>query len=88
MMDCEILGKSLNLSGLRLLICKIGMLPASLPTHFFQQLSIDTHYLLGSVLGAEGTAVSRTAHGVYSQEGLETCEMKLTDKPMSIFTGV
>ena len=31
------LGKPLNLSGLRLLICKTGMLPASPPAHLFNQ---------------------------------------------------
>lgn len=35
--SCVTLGKTLNLSGLRLLICKIGMFPAPLPAHLFNK---------------------------------------------------
>lgn len=58
-MGCVILGKSLDLSGLRLLICVIRMAsPASCFSvcSFVQQVPTDIHHLPDSALGAEDTA--------------------------------
>lgn len=58
-MGCVIWGESLDLSGLRLLICKLRMVSSVScfsVCSFVEQVSTDVYYLPGSVLGAVGAA--------------------------------
>lgn len=58
-MGCVIWGKSLDLSGLRLLTCKLGIVSSVScfsVCSFVEQISTDVYYFPGSVLGAEDTA--------------------------------